>query len=36
MNATMIFTVYYGDLEEDIVDKLLDGIVFLFNRDDAL
>ena len=36
MNATIIFTVFYGDMPEEIVGKMMDGIVFLFNRDDAI
>jgi len=40
MNATFIFTVFYGDLERDIgkdgLEQLQKNIVFLFNRDDAL
>ena len=36
MNTTIIFTVYYGDLEEDIVEKLRTDIIFLFARNDAI
>ncbi len=36
MNATLIFSIYYGDLEEEIVEELKNGIVLLFGRDDAI
>ena len=36
MNATLIFTVFYGTLPPALVEKLIDGIVFHFGRDDAL
>jgi hypothetical protein len=36
MNATIIFSVYYGALNEDIVNELLENIILLFGRDDAI
>ena len=36
INATLIFTVFYGNLSNDVVDELVNGVVFLFNRDDAI
>ena len=36
MNCTIIFTVFYGGLDSEIVEKLTTDIVFLFNRNDAL
>lgn len=35
MNATLIFTVYYGDLNPNIVKELQSKIIFNFCRDDA-
>lgn len=35
MNASIIFTVYYGKLPEQIVPSLMNGIVLLFGRDNA-
>ncbi len=36
INATLIFSVYYGNLKEEIVLALMDKIVLLFGRDDAI
>ncbi len=36
MNATLIFSVYYGNLREEIILALMDRIVLLFGRDDAI
>lgn len=36
MNATIIFSVYYGALNEDIVNELFENIILLFGRDDAI
>ena len=40
MNSTFIFSVFYGDIEDKIgkegLDKVMSGIVWTFNRDDAL
>jgi hypothetical protein len=36
MNATIIFSVYYGPLSNPIVDELLENIILLFGRDDAI
>jgi len=36
MNATIIFTVYYGSLHDVMVTALENDIILLFGRDDAL
>ncbi len=36
MNASLIFTIYYGDLNPLIVKELMTGIVLLFGRDNAI
>jgi hypothetical protein len=39
MNATLIFTIYYGtidNVDEEIGDILASSIVLLFGRDDAM
>ncbi len=36
MNASLILTIYYGKLEDEIVAELKTGIVLLFGRDDAI
>ena len=39
MNATLIFSIYYGDIDEideDIAEILSSEIVLLFGRDDAI
>jgi hypothetical protein len=35
MNTAIIFTVFYGDLKEELVKELRTNIVFLFGRNDA-
>jgi hypothetical protein len=35
-NATVIFNVYYGTISRKIVKKLLNNIILLFARDDAM
>ena len=36
MNAAIIFSIYYGSLPEEIVAKLMNNIILLFGRDDAI
>ena len=36
MNATVIFTVYYGSLPSILVNHLIHNLVFHFGRDDAM
>lgn len=36
MNTTLIFSVYYGSLRKEIVNKLMTEIVFIFGRDNAI
>ena len=36
MNASMIFSIYYGDLPAKIVEKLKTEIILLFGRDNAV
>ena len=36
MNATLIFTVYYGSLPKVLLDELVNNLVFNFGRDDAI
>lgn len=36
MNATIIFSIYYGSLGKEIAKSLEDNIILLFGRDDAI
>jgi hypothetical protein len=35
-NGTIVFSIYYGDLDKKIVGKLENSIILLFGRDDAI
>jgi hypothetical protein len=36
VNAAIIFTIYYGDIPDNIADKLASKFILLFGRDDAI
>ena len=36
MNGTLLFTVFFGDMDTYFVEKMMDGVILLFNRDDAI
>jgi hypothetical protein len=35
-NAAIIFSIYYGDIDDNIVEKLTSKFILLFGRDDAI